>query len=156
MGECWPEFLDIFYIPPFLHPCLISLILFFVLVTIYKSFEGLVDEGYDDSWGGVGVRMWPDSFGDFIKACPIVMFAFTCQHIVPRIYHELDDNVRSPTYMRKVIVRSVSLSSTVYMLMGVFAYLEFGEVTNEDVLKNFCVQNGRDALIIASFVFMAL
>lgn len=134
----------------------VMFVLFFVLVTIYKSFEGLAEEGFSDSWGGVGVRMWPESFEEFIKACPIVMFAFTCQHIVPRIYHELDDDVRSPAYMRKVILRSVSLSSTVYMLMGVFAYLKFGEVTNEDVLKNFCVQNGRDALIIASFIFMAL
>lgn len=131
-------------------------VLFFVFVSVYKSFEGLAKEGYEDSWGSVGVKMWPDSFAEFMQACPIVIFAFTCQTIVPRIYHELGEDIRTPAYMRRVILRGVSVSSTIYIIMGVFTYFEFGDLTDEDVLKNFCVENGKDAVIITAFVFMAL
>eukprot|EP00816_Leptocylindrus_hargravesii_P008976 CAMPEP_0196807422 /NCGR_PEP_ID=MMETSP1362-20130617/7404_1 /TAXON_ID=163516 /ORGANISM="Leptocylindrus danicus, Strain CCMP1856" /LENGTH=347 /DNA_ID=CAMNT_0042181343 /DNA_START=48 /DNA_END=1091 /DNA_ORIENTATION=- len=131
---------------------------FFVFVTVYKSIESVLTEGYGDSWGDSGVRLWPKSFADVLVSLALMSFVFSCQVNVPRIYNELEHNSNSNSlsYMKKVTRVAVGVCFIIYLFMGTFAYLSYGKDTDYDVLNNFCIQDTHDGLVIAAFILLAL
>lgn len=129
---------------------------FFVFVTVYKSIESVGKDGYNDSWGDAGVRLWPESFGDVLISLSLMCFVFSCQVNVPRIYNELELDSNSLSYMKKVTRAAVGVCFIVYLFMGTFSYLNYGEDTDGDVLNNFCIQDTHDGLVVCAFVLLAL
>jgi len=101
------------------------------------------------------IKLWPDNFVDAIRACPIILFAFNCQINVPAIFDELkpvsNSHHSSLAMMNKITRGSIRTCFSLYIVMGVLAYLEFGKNTQDNVLKNYCVQLTHDPLMIIAF-----
>lgn len=128
---------------------------FLVFVTIFKSIESLSSKDDESDWFD-DVALWPDTFSDFIQACPVIMFAFSCQVNVPQIYNELGEN-RSVTSLMWAARKAVSVCFMFYLLMGVMGYLNFaGKRTDANILKNYCVQDTHDPLVISAFACLSL
>jgi len=141
----------------------------------------------DDHYAAQDVRWWtPSSFWDVVLACPIIMFAFSCQVNVCAIYEELGGrendgsgdaaadltrtrrrgNVSGPSHhggssrkadrMASVTRTAVAVCVLFYSLIGTFAYVDFGERTADNVLKNYNVQETHDPMMIGSFVCITI
>ena len=177
----------------------IGSIAFLVLACVVHSVKDMVEvdgSGLDDEHhAGRDVRWFvPSSFWDVVLACPIVMFAFSCQVNVCAIYEELgtDDgdaagadaspsasspndltrtrrrgNVSGPSHdeqqhnrkavkMASITRTAVAICVLFYSLIGTFAYLDFGEQTADNVLKNYVVQETHDIMMIAAFVCITI
>lgn len=120
-------------------------IVYLVAVAVYCSVAELQTVGWQKSWGEAQ-SVVPDGMR-MITAAPIIMFAFTCQVNVFSIYDELER--ASPRRMGKVTNYAILICFMVYMLMGVFAYLHFGEDTQGNVLQNYFPT--RDPMVIMAF-----
>lgn len=130
-------------------------VMFFVMVTIGKSVQSLLQYGYDSD---DDIRLFPANFRDVMQACPLAMQAYNSHFIIPRIYYELydeGDGVSRLHQMRKIFDGSVSLVTALYLSVGLFAYLEFGSRIQGDVLKNFCIQDSHDVVIIVAFILLS-
>ncbi len=114
--------------------------------------------------------LWPDSCWDIIKACPIIIFAFTCQINVCAIYEELTpSNTESGSLshtipmlkskqcaMKKITRNSVLLCMSLYICIGLFGFLDFGHDTSDNILNNYCIQTTHDPMIIVPSAFFAV
>ena len=169
-----------------------------------EAAEGHTDE-FATSNADQDVRwLTPSSFWDVVLACPIIMFAFSCQVNVCAIYEELGGgnnvgggntipqngdagadaspsasssndltltrrrgNVSGPSNdeqqhdgkadkMASVTRTAVAICVLFYSLIGTFAYLDFGERTYDNVLKNYNVQETHDIMMIAAFVCITI
>jgi len=129
-------------------------IFFLVFVAAYHSIGSLVTDGWDESWGSPDVILWAGSFRDVVSACPVIMFAFTCQVNVFSIYEELER--KSERRMGRVSNGAVTVCFIAYLLMGTLGYLDFGPNTQSNILKNYCVQKNPSPLIIASFICITI
>jgi amino acid permease len=84
-------------------------------------------EGYD-LWVSLNLL-------DIISALPIFLFAFTCQINVFAIFDGLA-RASSPR-MNKVTFRAVVLCFAIYSCIGLFGFIEFGDDTCGNILKNY-------------------
>ncbi|GMI11177.1 hypothetical protein TrLO_g15530 [Triparma laevis f. longispina] len=125
-------------------------IFFLVFSASYHSIHGLIADGYDQSWGLGDIIYGVGDFKSVVKACPIIMFAFTCQVNVFSIYEELERS--SAKRMSRVSNGAVRLCMFAYLLMGLFGYLDYGAKTQANILQNYCVQKTKDPLMITAFV----
>jgi amino acid permease len=69
---------------------------------------------------------------------PIFIFGFTCQQNVLNCFREL----REPTVrrMKKVVTRQIFIASAIYLSVGCFGYLTFGNqfsATEENILTKY-------------------
>ncbi|OQR81916.1 sodium-coupled neutral amino acid transporter [Thraustotheca clavata] len=96
-------------------------IFFLVFAVVTRSIMTASENGLatDIHWG-----MNLSDSPNFMLSVPIVMFAFTCQVNVFSIYTEL----QRPTIprMSQVVNRATGISVSIYLIIGVFAYLAFG------------------------------
>ena len=112
------------------------------------------------------IHLWPASIVDAIRACPIILFAFNCQVNVPAIFDELSPSLQSPfptlyrsthfmtpevLKMKPITRGAVKNCFILYTVIGCLAYLEFGSLTQDNILKNYCVQITHDPLMIVAF-----
>jgi amino acid permease len=118
----------------------------------------------------ISSMLWPDSFWDIIKACPIIIFAFSCQINVCAIYEELtpsntESGLMSRTIpmlkskqcaMKKITRNSVFLCMSLYICIGLFGFLDFGHDTSDNILNNYCIQKTHDPMIIVPSAFFAV
>ncbi len=81
----------------------------------------------------VTIRWTTPEFGIF-RAAPIANVAFIAHYNVPRFYQELQD--RTISKFSKAVVISLGMCTGVYLMVGVFGYLRYGEETKSDVLNN--------------------
>ena len=147
----------------------ISAIFFLVFVICVQSIEALVsrysnrifdgpdlvgDVWWENDGHGNKVSLWPTSISGVLKACPIIMFAFSCQVNVISIYEELEE----PTLKRMHFVSKSAVCTclSVYILAGTFGYVEFGSGTMDNILQNFCVGVTGDPLVIAAFLSITI
>lgn len=87
----------------------------------------------------------PDSIA---KAFSIIIYSYTCHPNVLPIYLELQR--RSPRRMNKVCRRSLGTAFSLYLFMGLFGFLTFGQATSSNILLN---DYRRDvSVIVAAFV----
>ncbi|GKY95841.1 hypothetical protein MPSEU_000544700 [Mayamaea pseudoterrestris] len=92
--------------------------------------------------------LWPaDGVISVLKACPIVMFAFSCQINVPSIYLELDNNQQ---LMHKVAYLSVSVCFLLYASISIIALADFGDRIEPNVLVNYKHDSGMMQFATAS------
>lgn len=116
--------------------------------------------------------LWPKSFLSMLQAFPIIIFAFSCQVNVCQIYEELkpatssirdtSDDVstlallKSKQKMMKRITRNgILLCMSLYLMIGVFGFLDFTTTTADDILINYCIQVTHDALMTAGKELLA-
>ena len=129
-------------------------IFFLSFSTTFHSIRDVVEDGWSEAWGLPDVRLWPASFISLVKSMPVVMFAFTCQVNVFSIYEELEN--KSAKRMDRISGGAVKTCVIAYLLMGVFGYLNFGDDTQGNILKNYCVQDTRDPLMISAFICIVI
>jgi amino acid permease len=128
----------------------VAAIFYLVFSTIYQSVSALEHGGWDSTWGRASAVN--TDFFSIVQAAPIIMFAFTCQVNVFSIYDELER--ASPRRMGKVTNQAILTCLLVYLGMGVFGYLQFGDATQGNVLQNcFPTQN---PMVIVSFAAITL
>jgi amino acid permease len=83
--------------------------------------------------------LWPaNGVISVLKACPIVMFAFSCQINVPSIYHELPDQKLMP----KVVYLSVTVCFLLYASISIIALADFGSQIEPNILVNYKHDSG--------------
>ena len=85
------------------------------------------------------MRVLPSSGIGFLKALPILSFAFLCHQNAFPIYNELRD--ASPAKMRTISRTSMAVCACAYMLTGILGYHLFLDETQADLLKNYKVRN---------------
>lgn len=146
----------------------LSIIFLVISAVIHSVIHGdVIGCGANDSPSPVEVKslLWPKSFVSMLQAFPIIIFAFSCQVNVCQIYEELkpatsrtrDTSVVSNVTFLKLkqqkmehITRNgIILCSSLYLLIGVFGFLDFTETTTDDILINYCIQITHDALMTA-------
>ncbi len=129
-------------------------IFFLAIVTFITSLQDEELNGFADSWGKAQlIVLNPNGsldWGGYIQAIPIIMIAFTCQINVIPIYNELER--ASARRFGKVTFRSVAISFSVYIIMGIFGYLNFRGNTNANILTNYCVNKTKDPLHISAYI----
>ncbi|XP_015880508.3 amino acid transporter AVT6A isoform X1 [Ziziphus jujuba] len=110
----------------------ITLAVIFLLVvigiTIYKLITGSIEM---PMWFP-SITNWT-SFFKLFTAVPVVVFAYVCHFNVHPIENELEDS----SDMRAIVLSSVALCATVYVMTGLFGFLLFGNSTLSDLLSNF-------------------
>ena len=146
----------------------IGSIVFLVGACVARSARDLGQGGGGSGGGRDGdgdARWWlPPSAEDVLLACPIVMFAFSCQVNVCAIYEELGGGggTTSPrpggkaAAMATVTRAAVAVCLTLYALIGTFAYADFGPATSPNVLRNYCVARTRDPVLVAAYAFVSV
>eukprot|EP01006_Ploeotia_vitrea_P013939 TRINITY_DN36678_c0_g1_i1.p1 TRINITY_DN36678_c0_g1~~TRINITY_DN36678_c0_g1_i1.p1 ORF type:complete len:448 (-),score=11.24 TRINITY_DN36678_c0_g1_i1:108-1451(-) len=99
-----------------------------------------------------GVDMGRFDVGLF-QSLPIMLFSYTCQVNVFQIYDELDK--RTPEKMSLLTCGSVAISFSIYLFMGFFGYLAFGNATQGNILNNFSFWNS-DVMVMLVFVAITI
>jgi amino acid permease len=99
----------------------------------------------NDETDSNGLLLWPDSGWNVVRACPIVMFAFSCQVNVPAIYHEIGmscEQQQQPQHSKRIMTqvarRGVAVCGVLYMCVGYFAVAEFSKQVQSNILQNYC------------------
>lgn len=146
----------------------ISSIFFLVGVVVLHSVRTLAhfgtspDTEHHTRDRGGNLKLFPDNAEDVLASCPIIIFAFCCQVNVPQIFHELSASVSDSDRttklheMRRVTRGAVAVCVSAYMLIGCFAYLEFGDKTQGTILLNFCVHRTKEPLTIVACLGVAV
>jgi amino acid permease len=100
-----------------------------------STISFLANQHFENSTGiPLSDFLWPvNGWLSVLKACPIILFAYSCQVNVAQIYKELPDKQQ----MRRVTVISVSLCSFLFLSISVIAIADFGALTMPNVLQNY-------------------
>ena len=117
----------------------------------------------------ISSMLWPKSFWHVMKAFPIIISAFSCQVNVCEIYERLspDDaqnlssrgmsELKSNQCIMACITRNdVAFCMTLYICIGLFGFLDCLHDTVDNILNNYCIQNTRDALMVAASAFVTV
>jgi amino acid permease len=155
----------------------LSIIFLVIAAVIHSIIHGdVIGSGANSREESSNVEMrsllWPKSFVSMLQAFPIIIFAFSCQVNVCQIFEELkpatssirdtSDDVptlallKSKQQMMKRITRNgILLCMSLYLLIGVFGFLDFTRTTADDILINYCIQVTHDALMTAGKKLLA-
>ena len=151
-------------------------IIFLVMAAVIHSIShgdvmgnGDHSQSTTDDAAGISSMLWPKSFWDVIQAFPIIIFAFSCQVNVCAIFEELspregETSVESAMLplkskqriMARITRKGIMLCVTLYLIIGLFGYLDFARVTGDNILNNYCIQTTHDSLMIAASAFVAV
>ena len=90
-------------------------------------------------------------FTGFTVSLPIFIFGFTCQQNVLSCYREM---IRpSLRRMKKVVTRQIFIASSLYLTVGIFGYLTFGNhfsPTEQNILTKYSTKNVPVFVVLAS------
>ena len=124
--------------------------------------------------GSVRSFLWPlhNSWMSVLRACPIVVFAFSCQVNVCQIYDELpgrrsrrrsteDTNTTTGAdekvqLMNKVTWTAVALCGILYSSISVVTLMDFGASLKPNILSCYDLTRPHNGLLHAAFIGMAL
>eukprot|EP00164_Ancoracysta_twista_P003027 GFYU01004038.1.p1 GENE.GFYU01004038.1~~GFYU01004038.1.p1 ORF type:complete len:529 (+),score=110.10 GFYU01004038.1:289-1875(+) len=109
-------------------------IVYLVIAIMINSIMKMSTDGFDH-----GAPVMFNKPMSTIQAFPVVMFAFTCQTNVYSIYCELVRPTRRR--MNKVVHRSVLTSFMIYIVIGIFGYLQYEHDVAGNILKNLDIHN---------------
>eukprot|EP01018_Ginkgo_biloba_P000987 Gb_25788 [translate_table: standard] len=73
------------------------------------------------------------SFWKLFTVVPVIVTACICHYTV----HPIQNELKKPSEMQRVVQTSLALCPTLYLMTSVFCYLLFGDQTMADVLANF-------------------
>ncbi|KAL7535603.1 hypothetical protein ACHAXR_006596 [Thalassiosira sp. AJA248-18] len=116
----------------------------------------------------ISSMLWPKSFWDVVQAFPIIIFAFSCQVNVCAIYEELSTDasnsisdvrpalITKQQIMSRITKNGILLCMTLYILIGLFGFLDFSHATVDNILNNYCIQATHDSLMTAASAFVAV
>lgn len=108
----------------------VTMLLYFAVVIIAHSCTNGLKKGKR------GNMKYFTSGNEAIYALSIFVFAFMCQLVTPSVYLEQ----RPKPSVRQLTVASaiaMSLCTVLYILSGVFGYMDFGDKTEDSILYNF-------------------
>jgi len=98
----------------------------------YEGIEELVKNGFDK------VHSERLDF-QFLAALPLICFAYQCQIMVPPVYSNLKNANLSK--MSIITAGALTICTLLYVPVGSFGYIKFGDDTDSDILLNFDVGN---------------
>ena len=90
--------------------------------------------------------LWPaNGMTSVLMACPLVLFAFSCQVNVCAIYKELNDK----PHMTRVLWVAVTVCAILYTAISLAAYLDFTTSVQPNVLQNYCPSSSHPLIQMA-------
>lgn len=102
------------------------LIISYISVTIVVNcFTSNYTHDFDKKWE----KVQKYNFKGIPQSLPVIIFSFTCQQNVLGCYRELKNP--TPRRMDKVLLRLILASSAIYLMVGCFGYLTFGNDFND-------------------------
>ena len=102
---------------------------------------------WDENPVNLADYLWPENgLISVLKACPIVMFAFSCQVNVPSIYRELNNQ----QLMHKVTYLSATVCFFLYASISIIALADFGDRIEPNILVNYKHDSGMMQFATAS------
>ncbi|GMI77081.1 hypothetical protein like AT3G30390 [Hibiscus trionum] len=110
----------------------VALAVLFIVITVGIAIVKLIG-------GTISMpRLLPDvtdftSFWNLFTVVPVLVTAYICHYNVHSIDNELEDS----TQIKPVVQTALALCSIVYIMISLFGFLLFGDVTLDDVLANF-------------------
>ena len=115
-----------------------TIILYISLAIISNCFRNEYSHNIDDKLPSIKLV----NFAGLSTSFPLFIFGFTCQANVLSCYREMImPNVRR---MKKVVMRQMFISSSMYIFVGVFGYLTFGNSfrsTDQNILTKYETSN---------------
>lgn len=85
-----------------------------------------------------GVTDGIEMFGSNIfLALPVVVFAFSCQQVMPPIYKEMKVKGGGKPEINKVVNGALGLSALSYFWVGFLGYLQYGSESEGNIMANF-------------------
>lgn len=88
----------------------------------------------------------------FFKGTATIFFSYNCHHGMYQIYDKLEDN--SKTRIRKVIKRSISVNTFLYLLVGITGYLTAPVLTPSIITERENI--GDDILMSIGRIFIVI
>ena len=84
----------------------------------------------------LSAALWPaHGMTSVLTACPLIIFAFSCQPNVCAIFHELQEK----QHMNRVLIVSVASCAMLYTAISLAAFMDFGDAVQPNVLQNYCL-----------------
>lgn len=124
-----------------------SIGLLVVVAVIHLLQDSQQDSHQDPSLESL---LWPtNGVTSVLMACPLVLFAFSCQVNVCAIYQELDNK----PHMNRVLLVAVTVCAILYTTISLAAYWDFSNQIHPNVLQNYCPNN---LLIQMAFLGMTM
>jgi amino acid permease len=110
----------------------VTTVLFVALVVVIQSCSA----GFPIDKAHAG----PESFSSAVTSIPLMIFAFSCNVQVSPVLAEMPwDSVENKTMrdMSSCIQRAMTFCAALYIIMGVFGYVQFREDTDGVILDNY-------------------
>ena len=90
----------------------------------------------------LSTMLWPaHGMTSVLTACPLIIFAFSCQPNVCAIFHELPEKCN----MNRVLLVAVTCCALLYTFISLAAYMDFGDLVQPNVLQNYCIHHLLDS-----------
>ncbi|GKT35316.1 translocase, putative [Aduncisulcus paluster] len=99
-----------------------------VIMYLFRAIDGSVPFGE-------GEIVWVERGIGVVRAIPLMSMSYTSHFLILNIYSELSE--RSVPRMRKVLVNSAIIVTSMYLTMSVAGYSTFRQSTNSNVLNSF-------------------
>jgi len=126
-----------------LAPTSILAVLGVVYLTIFTCVQFIIDRSQgvelpDIDWT-FNFNTYANILPEYFLSIPIIAFAFQCHVLLIPVYASL----KNPTQWKMILVIVVSLilCFTLYVVTGLFGYLSYGEETDGDILLNYPALN---------------
>ena len=87
------------------------------------------------NWDELYWRLWPESSANVFRALPIFVLAYMAHFNALEMHSELVDPTRAR--LKRVIVITIAVSTSTYLLFGVAGYLWAGDGVQGDILNTF-------------------
>jgi amino acid permease len=107
-----------------------------VSLLAFTTIYVLLRSGVDDSILSDASPLYqvPSSPTKIIRAFSTITFSYVCHYNIPHIFSELE--ISQPSTMRRVALRSLALSTCVYLTAAICGFLAFGTEMPSDVLTS--------------------
>jgi len=123
-------------------------VLFLLIVVIIRSIQSLVANSFHPP----DISLFKFSIIGIGQTIPIMAFALGCHVQVIPVYAQLKQPLYKLFTMDKVIFGANGISTTFYLVVGIFGYLNFGNAVQGNVLSSF---SPSDVLATVSRISMA-
>jgi amino acid permease len=105
-----------------------AIVYFIIVMVAHSATHGMKDGGFRD------VAVFGNG-GSTLVGVGLIMFTFCCQPNVLEVYSEL--RVRTVKHMTKIGSIAMGISTTLYLIAGLFGYVDFGPRVHGTVLDNY-------------------
>eukprot|EP01117_Protostelium_nocturnum_P020783 TRINITY_DN955_c0_g1_i1.p1 TRINITY_DN955_c0_g1~~TRINITY_DN955_c0_g1_i1.p1 ORF type:complete len:456 (-),score=176.11 TRINITY_DN955_c0_g1_i1:84-1451(-) len=125
----------------------IASVLVVLFLVVYRSSESIHNYGV-----GAGFTYFNWNIRGIARSIPLIAFAAGCQTQIVPIYHELKAELKERNRMMPIVLLSNTNCMLVYILIAVFGFLHFGDMTCMNIVNNY---EQKDVIAIVGRLSMA-